>query len=83
LRQEAIGKSFNCSSSEPDCPWQHFFEWLDDAFAAARAADPDHPVTTALADMGEAFLQKMAVAVPHLSLWGLNMYASRTRGPAT
>ena len=80
VRQAAIGKSFNCSSA--DCQWQHFFAWLDDAFAAARAADADHPVTTALADMGEGFLKQMAAAVPHLSLWGLNMYACQCHRPS-
>jgi len=54
-----------------------FYALLDQAAAQAKAIDPNHPVTTALADMGdlgEIGLNTNGDNPTNVDLWGLNVY---------
>lgn len=54
-----------------------WYSLLQEAAAAAKAADPNHPVTTAnahLDDIGEASLGADDASLPALDLWGANLY---------
>jgi hypothetical protein len=73
----SLGNEVGINNSGSLANWYAF---LDSAATAAKSADPNHPVSTAVADTGD--VSTYDGSVPALDLWGVNVYRGASFGNA-